>query len=170
MTIFEVVREAVTAKQAAQLYGLKFDKAGRGYCPWHEDGKHAALQFFPDGGCYCHSCHAYGDAVEITSQMLGLTPMKAAWQIYRDFKLNKPVDQRQNPETKRQMQRQRDERAAKAREYSRLCDIVREADERLEKYTPETADAEFDLILDARNRAEQGINLLWEEMKNERTR
>ena len=162
------MRNEVTAKQAAELYGLKFDRSGRGFCPWHEDGKHAALQFFPDGGCYCHSCHAYGDAADIVAQMLGISQMRAAWQIYRDFKLNKPVDQRENPETKRQMQRKRDERAAKAKEYSRLCEIVREADERLAKYTPETIDAEFDLLLGARNKAEQGINLLAEEMKNER--
>lgn len=169
MTIFEVVHNEVTAKQAAQLYGLKFDRAGRGFCPWHEDGRHAALQFFPDGGCYCHSCHAYGDAVEITSQMLGITPMRAAWQIYRDFKLNQPVDQRDSPETKRKMQQEREKREAKAKVYSRLCEIVREADGRLAKYTPETADAEFALLLDARNRADQKINLLLEDMKRERS-
>ena len=66
MTIFELIREEVSARQVAELYGLRFDKSGRGFCPWHDDGKHAALKFFDDGrGCYCHACHMHGDAVSL---------------------------------------------------------------------------------------------------------
>ena len=169
MTIFELVREEVTARQAAELYGLKFDGHGRGFCPWHEDGRHAALQFFKDGGCYCHSCHAYGDAVDITAQMLELTPKQAAWRVYKDFNLNHPVDNRPDPSTRSRMQKRHDERAMKNQRWGHLCDVVRDADARLGKYTPETIDAEFDLILAARCKANQELDLLWEDMKYERT-
>lgn len=169
MTIFELVRSEVSSRQVAELYGLKIDRAGRGFCPWHNDGKHAALQFFPDGGCYCHACHKYGDAADLAAQMLNTTPMKAAWQIYRDFHLNQPVDNRENPETKLKMQRQREAREVKAQRYSAMCDVVREANERLNQYTPENIDTEFDIILGAKAKAEQELNLLWEEMKREYT-
>lgn len=165
MTIFEAVRGEVSSKQAAALYGLRIDHAGRGFCPWHDDGQHAALQFFPDGGCYCHSCHEYGDAIDLTAQMLKIRPKDAAWRLYRDFHLNMPVDSRPNPETKMKMQRERDERQKMAERYSRLCEVAREADERLAKYTPETADSEFDLLLDAKAKADTELNVLWENMK-----
>ncbi len=168
MTIFELVRQEITARQAAVLYGLKFDRTGRGFCPWHDDGKHPALQFFPDGGCYCHSCHEYGDAIDITAQMLGITPKQAARRLYKDFNLNQPVDNRSDPSTKARMKEQRDERKAMAERYSHLCDVLREAEERLAKYTPETIDAEFDLILDVFGKTQDSINLLMEDMKRER--
>lgn len=169
MTIFEIIRTEITAKQAGELYGLKFDRSGRGYCPWHDDGRHAALQFFPDGGCYCHSCHAYGDAVDLTAQLLKLPNKEAAWRLYNDFHLDVPVDSRPNPEAKIKAQRERSERQRKAERYSFLCDVAREADARLSGFTMDTADSEFDLILDAKGRAEAELNTLWEDMKRGRT-
>lgn len=170
MTVFELVRQEVTARQAAELYGLKIDKAGRGFCPWHNDGKHAALQFFPDGGCYCHSCHVNGDATDITAQMLGITPKQAAWRLYRDFHLSQPVDSRPAPETALKAKQKRDEQAEKEKRYGYLCDVVREADARLEKFTAETENTEFWFLLEARSKADLELNLLWEDMKRERVR
>ena len=168
MTVFELVRQEITAKQAAELYGLRFDRAGRGFCPWHEDGKHAALQFFPDGGCYCHSCHAYGDAIDITAAMLKLKPKLAAWLLYKDFHLNQPVDRRPNPETKRRAQQQRDAKAEFDRRWSYLCDVVHEAKAKLATYTPETIDAEFDMLLSVMAKADTELDLMWEAAKYER--
>ena len=169
MTVFELVRQEITAKQAAELYGLQFDRTGRGFCPWHDDGKHAALQFFADGGCYCHSCHAYGDAIDITAAMLGLRPKSAARLLYKDFHLNQPVDKRPDPESKRKAKQRRDAKAAFNKRWSYLCDVVREADARLATYTPETIDAEFDVLLAARAKADTELDLMWESTKHERT-
>ena len=168
MTVFELVRQEITAKQAAELYGLRFDRAGRGFCPWHEDGKHAALQFFPDGGCYCHSCHAYGDAIDITAVMLKLKPKLAAWLLYKDFHLNQPVDRRPNPETKRRAQQQRDAKAEFNKRWGYLCDVVHEAKAKLAKYTPETIDAEFDMLLSVMAKADTELDLMWGAAKYER--
>ena len=168
MTVFELVRQEITAKQAAELYGLRFDRAGRGFCPWHEDGKHAALQFFPDGGCYCHSCHAYGDAIDITAAMLKLKPKLAAWLLYKDFHLNQPVDRRPNPETKRRAQQQRDAKAEFNKRWCYLCDVVHEAKAKLATYTPETIDAEFNMLLSVMAKADTELDLMWEAAKYER--
>lgn len=170
MTIFELVRQEVTAKQAAELYGLKIDRAGRGFCPWHDDGKHAALQFFDDGYCYCHSCHQYGDATALVAQMFGKTDKAAAEQIKRDFHLDQPVDNRPDPNTKLRRKEKQQRKALENHRWNKLCEAVQEADVRLAQYTPETADAEFDMILAIRCRADQELNLMWEDMQSGRTR
>ena len=162
MTIFELVRQEVTAKQAAELYGLRFDRTGRGFCPWHDDGRHAALQFFPDGGCYCHSCHQYGDATALVAQMFGLSEKQAAEQIRRDFALNAPVSARPSPTTKYKADARKTARDTFNARWGYLCNVVREADAKLAKYTPETIDAEFDLILAARAKANEELDVMWE--------
>ena len=37
MTVFELVKQEVTAEDVARLYGLKFGRSGRATCPWHDD-------------------------------------------------------------------------------------------------------------------------------------
>lgn len=170
MTVFELVRQEVTSKQAAELYGLRIDRAGRGFCPWHDDGEHAALQFFGDGGCYCHSCHKSGDAVDITAKMLGLPMKEAAERLRKDFHLDTPTDDRPDPSTKFRAKQRQEAKAAFNKRWGYLCDVVREADARLAQYTPETADTTFDVILAARCKADQELNLMWEEMRNGRSR
>lgn len=84
-SIFKIVKSQVSAKQAAQLYGLEFDRTGnRAFCPWHDDGKHPALAFYDDG-CYCHSCHCGGDSIALTAQILGLSQYEAAQRLALDF-------------------------------------------------------------------------------------
>lgn len=168
MTLFEMVRQEVTAKQAAELYGMKFDRNGRGFCPWHNDGRHPALSFDKNGWCHCFVCHKNGDVTDLTAQMLGISPLEAAKRLQRDFHLDKPIDNRPSPEAKIRAQR-RDANAEFNRKWGKLCDVVHEADERLARYTPETIDAEFDMILAARCRASQRLDLMWEEMQHERT-
>ena len=169
MTIFEQIRQEVTAKQAAAMYGLRIDRSGRGFCPWHDDGRHAALQFFDDGHCYCHSCHQHGDATALVAQMLGVGAKEAAEQIRRDFALNGPVSARPSKTTKIKAEARKAARGAFTARWCHLCDVVREADAKLATYTPETADAEFDMILAARCKANEELDIMWEESKYERT-
>ncbi len=42
MGLFDSVRTAVTARQAAERYGLQFDRSGRrARCIWHSPDRHA---------------------------------------------------------------------------------------------------------------------------------
>lgn len=169
MTIFELIGQEVTARQVAELYGLKIDRSGRGFCPWHDDGRHAALAFLPSGDCYCHACHNHGDATDLAAQMLGVSKKEAAEQIRKDFRLDQPVDRRPNPATKIKRKKLEAARGAFDGRWGYLCEVVREADEKLAKYTPETIDAYFDLLLGARCKANDELDLMWEEMKCERS-
>jgi len=87
-SIFEIVKSQVTAKQAAKFYGLPFDRTGnRAFCPWHDDGKHAALAFYDDG-CYCFACGCGGDSIALTARILGLKQYEAAKQLAKDFRID----------------------------------------------------------------------------------
>lgn len=170
MTVFEIVRQEVSAEAAARLYGLRFDRLGRGFCPWHEDGKHAALQFFDDGGCYCHSCHTYGDATAITAQMLGLPPKAAAERIRTDFHLDIPTSNRPDPTTKAKAQQRRDEHDRFNRNWGFLCDAWHEANNELHRHDRDGEaawdDPRFVRALKARSRADDLLNMFWEERKH----
>ena len=41
MNVFEVVKENVTARQAAEAYGLKVGRTGMACCPFHSDKSNA---------------------------------------------------------------------------------------------------------------------------------
>ena len=86
-TLFDAVRNAVTAEETARAYGLAFGRNGRALCPWHAD-THPDLAFY-DGGarCYCHACHAGGDSIALTAQLFGLSPLEAARKLNADFHL-----------------------------------------------------------------------------------
>ena len=99
-------------------------------------------------------------------QMLGLNAKAAAERLRQDFHLDQPTSVRPAPATMAKAKRQRDERAARDRRWSFLCDVIHEADERLKKFTPETITPEFDRILAARCKADIELDILWEGMKN----
>jgi len=87
-SIFELVKNRVSAREAAKFYGLRFDRTGnRAFCPWHDDGKHPALAFYDDG-CFCFACNRGGDSVALTAQILGLSQYEAAKRLASDFRID----------------------------------------------------------------------------------
>ena len=57
MNVFEVVKENVTARQAAEAYGLKEGRTGMACCPFHSD-KSPSMKL--DEHYYCFGCGATG--------------------------------------------------------------------------------------------------------------
>lgn len=176
--LFELLRAETAAEDAARFYGLEFGKNKRARCPWHDD-HHPDLRFYPDGSCFCFACGAGGDAVALTAQVLGLSMIDAAKQLAHDFgiaEINDRPDPAMIEKRKQQRQRERDRREAAKRDFNRrwgrLCDIVREADQELRRFTdPETAweNPRFVAVLTARTRANEQLDLMWEgQMDNER--
>ena len=55
MNVFEVVKENVTARQAAEAYGLKVGRTGMACCPFHLD-KSPSMKL--DERYYCFGCGA----------------------------------------------------------------------------------------------------------------
>ena len=91
MTIYEKVKSAVTIKQAAERYGLDFDRKGMARCPFHDD-RHPSMKLNEDY-FYCFGCGASGDVIALTAKLTGLSLGDAVQRLTEDFGIggNYPV-------------------------------------------------------------------------------
>ena len=88
--LFDDVRAAVSARQAAEYYGLTFDCSGRrARCIWHSPDRHPSLSF-KDGYCHCFSCGGGGSSIDLVARLFNVSPLEAAWKLASDFRL--PID------------------------------------------------------------------------------
>ena len=128
MNIFSQVKEHLTARQAAEYYGLKVRRNGTACCPFHDD-KHPSMKI--DKNYHCFACGVGGDAVDYVSRMFGLSQYDAALKLIEDFSL--PVDAEGNAElSMREKERIRSEKAERER--------VTRIRERFEKWCRQTID------------------------------
>ena len=125
--LFNVVRNGVSALEAAQAYGLAFGRNNRARCPWHDD-KHPDLAFY-DGGkrCYCHACHAGGDSIALTAQLFGLSPLEAARKLNADFHLGADEREYAPPSGASKAEQRRALREWWNHRFSELCEVERQA-------------------------------------------
>ena len=65
MTLFEQVKECVTARQAAEHYGIKVKRNGMACCPFHKD-RHPSMK--ADKIYHCFACGVGGDAIDFTAK------------------------------------------------------------------------------------------------------
>ena len=84
MTVFEVVRENVTARMAAEALGLQVSRNGMACCPFHED-RHPSMKL--DERYYCFGCHAQGDAIDFATNYLKVDKLEAATRLAGMFSL-----------------------------------------------------------------------------------
>lgn len=84
MNIFQVVKESVTARQAAEQYGLKVNKNGMVCCPFHDD-RHPSMKV--DNGFCCFACGTKGDVITFVADFFHLTPLEAAKKLAEDFRI-----------------------------------------------------------------------------------
>nr|WP_302229589.1 CHC2 zinc finger domain-containing protein [uncultured Blautia sp.] len=84
MNIFQTVKENVTARQAAEQYGLKVNKNGMICCPFHDD-RHPSMKV--DKGFCCFACGAKGDVITFVADFFHLAPLEAAKKLAEDFQI-----------------------------------------------------------------------------------
>lgn len=84
MNIFNEVKEHLTARQAAEHYGLKVRRNGTACCPFHDD-KHPSMKI--DKNYHCFACGVGGDAIDYVSRMYGLSQYNAVLKLIEDFNL-----------------------------------------------------------------------------------
>ena len=80
--LFETIKTAVSAKEAAERYGLDVNVHGMALCPFHEDHQ-PSLKL--DERFYCFGCHASGDVIDFTARLFGISPRDAAEKLAEDF-------------------------------------------------------------------------------------
>ena len=83
MSIYEKIKNAVSVKEAAERYGLSVTRHGMARCPFHED--HSPSLKLNEDYYYCFGCHASGDVIDFTANLLHLCKHHAAEQLAADF-------------------------------------------------------------------------------------
>ena len=78
MNVFEAVKQKLTTRQAAELYGIRVSRHGMAVCPFHND-KNPSMKV--DKRFHCFACQADGDAVDFVSRLFGLPSQEAAVMI-----------------------------------------------------------------------------------------
>ena len=81
-SLFQQVKSQVTARQAAERYGLQVSKSGMVCCIFHQD-KHPSMKV--DRRYYCFGCGAKGDAIDFAAGYFGMGPKEAAMWIAEYF-------------------------------------------------------------------------------------
>ena len=136
MNIFSEVKEHLTARQAAEYYGLQVKRNGLACCPFHDD-KHPSMKI--DKNYHCFACGVGGDAIDYVSRMFGLSQYDAALKLIGDFTL--PVDAKGSAELSVQ-EKERIRREKTERER------ITRIQERFEKWCSQTIDMLRNCILE----------------------
>ena len=84
-SIFEAVKQSVTVREAAQMYGIEVNRSGMACCPFHDD-KNPSMKLNEEY-FYCFGCGATGDVIDFTARLYNLSPKEAAEKLAQDFGL-----------------------------------------------------------------------------------
>lgn len=82
MKLFEAVKEAVTARSAAEYYGIKVGRNGMAVCPFHPD-KNPSMKL--DKRYHCFACQADGDVIDFVAKYFNLSVKESAEKLAEDF-------------------------------------------------------------------------------------
>ncbi|HNW87815.1 MAG TPA: CHC2 zinc finger domain-containing protein [Candidatus Limiplasma sp.] len=105
----DAIKASVTVRQAAELYGLPFDRHGWAKCPFHHE-KTASLKLY-DGakGWVCFGCHRGGSVIDLVMALKNITCDQAMVRLDSDFNLGivgrKPTPYQRALEAQRERQR-----------------------------------------------------------------
>ena len=86
MRIFEIVKENVNLREAAELYGIDVNRYGKALCPFHND-RNPSL-YVADDHYYCFACGEHGDVIDFVGRLFQLSPYDAARKLAADFHLS----------------------------------------------------------------------------------
>ena len=85
MRIFEIVKENINLREAAELYGIDVNRYGKALCPFHND-RHPSL-YVADDHYYCFACGEHGDVIDFVGRLFQLSPYDCLLYTSPDFHL-----------------------------------------------------------------------------------
>lgn len=132
MSIFEEVKNQVSAKQVAENYGLKIGRKDMACCPFHDD-RHPSMKIDATH-YYCFGCGAKGDAIGYVAELFNLSQLDAAKKIASDFNLSIEEKQSISDEERKRLM---------------LIQSQKDYQQRVKKKFYEWVDATIDLLKDA---------------------
>lgn len=145
MNVFEEVKNTVTARDAAEFYGIKANSNGMAICPFHHD-RNPSLKL--DKRFHCFGCGEDGDVIDFTVKLYGLKLRDAAEKLCRDFHI--PYSPKGNsggsraaPSLPRRSPEQ-EYKEAERRVFRVYCDYFHLLRQWKADYAPKTEDEEWD--------------------------
>jgi hypothetical protein len=139
-SLFENVKQSVTAKDAAERYGLKLTRNGMACCLFHPD-RHPSMKV--DERYYCFGCGETGDAIDLTAHLLGLRPKEAALQLAADFNIPTEPDSIRKKLRRKPMPKQPDPKEEERRCFRGLNDYYHRLEDWEERYRPDGQTEKF---------------------------
>ena len=142
MNVFKAVKQSVTTRDVAEMYGIRVNRHGMCVCPFHDD-KNPSMKV--DRRFHCFACQADGDAVDFVSRLFGLPVREAAVKIADDFGIGydssrkPPARPRTREPTPEQRTRQEENRC-----YRVLADYFHLLRTWRRQYAPRGPDEEID--------------------------
>ena len=85
MRIFEIIKENVNLREAAERYGVEVNHYGMALCPFHND-RYPSL-YVADDHYHCFACGEHGDVIDFVSKLFHLSLYDAAQKLATDFQL-----------------------------------------------------------------------------------
>ena len=67
-SVFETVKQSITVREAAQMYGIEVNRSGMACCPFHDD-KNPSMKLNEEY-FYCFGCGATGDVIDLGGREL----------------------------------------------------------------------------------------------------
>jgi len=143
MNVFEAVKQSVTTRQAAEMYGFKVKRAGMIVCPFHND-KNPSMKV--DKRFHCFGCGEDGDVIDFTAKLFGLGLKEAAVKLAEDFGIAYDSRGRASPQKEPIRIKLAQIQQSKKEEqdcYRVLCDYLHSLYEWKEKYAPKPEDGSW---------------------------
>ena len=85
MRIFEIIKENVNLREAAERYGVEVNHYGMALCPFHND-RYPSL-YVADDHYHCFACGEHGDVIDFAAKLFALPLYEAAQKLAADFHL-----------------------------------------------------------------------------------
>ena len=142
MTLFELVKQTIQVRDAAEHYGLQVNHSGMCRCPFHED-RHPSMKL-NERYFYCFGCGATGDVIDLVARLFGLSSFEAAQKLAQNFGIDpdKPPAAIALPKPKRPLltaYRQEEMRCLRV-----LCDYLHLLEHWKMQYAPKTPEDTLD--------------------------
>ncbi len=83
MNVFGTVKTSISAREAAEHYGIEVNRYGKALCPFHND-RHPSMVVYDDH-YHCFACGEHGDVIDLVANLYGLPVFDAANKLVYDF-------------------------------------------------------------------------------------
>ena len=106
------IRQQLTMREVAELYGFTPDRNGFIKCPFHSRDNHGSLKLYPeDRGWHCFGCNAGGSVIDFVMKLFDLTFQQAVLRLDNDFGLHLTYEAPDRKKTSALLEKRRAEAA-----------------------------------------------------------